>query len=444
MRLEKRMVHCSALTVMLLLLIVLTACSVQNQEAAQSVTTEILTTSTATAPPQTATLAPTLAVTLTPPGPVTLVTWWPDTVAPIDNTAANAILTEQVESFEATQENVIVQIRLKQENDLGGIMSTLRTASAVATGALPDLTLIRRDDLLDAAQAGLIYPLEGKVASAILGDLYDIALQLGQIDGQLYGLPYLLDVQHVAYRPFDEDNALPSRFDDLLEQQHSFVFPAAEANGMSSVFLTQYLAAGGTLPVDNVMTINESALLATLRFYERAAAEGIVSDSVLSYTTPSEYLSDLLTGSIDIGLVTSKNYLDLTQAGENLAFGPIPTESGQIVDEANGWMWVLTTSSADRQALAVRYLNWIMNAGRQGQYSRTVNLLPSQRTALQEWGSSDYISFANALLTNATPPLSDSAGGIAARAMQSALVSVLLGQNNAEQATQAVMSQVGG
>ncbi len=442
MRAEKQVAYYVALVTTILMSMVVSACTADNQEVEQGLITEILNTPTATTISQTPPFAPTLAVVPTQSGPTTLVAWWPDSIASADNASAANVLTEQVESFQTMQGNVIIQIRLKQENDLGGIMSTLRTASAVAPGALPDLTLIRREDLLDAVQSGLIYPLEGKIASAILGDLYDVALQLGQVDGQLYGLPYLLDAQHTAYKLFGDDEIPPARFDDLLTAQRSFVFPAAEANGVCSVFLLQYLAAGGTLPVDNVMTINEAALLTTLTFYEQAVAEGIIDESVLNYTMTTEYQADLLSGVIDVGLVTSKSYLDLTQAGEKLEFGTIPTEFGQVVSEVNGWMWVLTTSSADRQALAVRYLNWMMNAGRQGQYSRTVNFLPSQRTALTEWGNSDYISFADTLLANATVPLSDNAGGIVARAMQGALVSVLLGQSSAEQATQAVMSQV--
>jgi ABC-type glycerol-3-phosphate transport system substrate-binding protein len=436
---EKRNVDCFTLIATALILIAVTACSVENQAAEQGLTTEILSTPTVSA--QMPTLAPTSAITPTQPGPITLVTWWPDSVAPVENSAATETRVAQIESFETMQGNVIIQVRLKQENDLGSIMSTLRTASAVAPGALPDLTLIRRDDLLDAAQGGLIYPLEGKIASAILGDLYDVALQLGQVDGQLYGLPYLLDAQHIAYHA---GASIPARFETFLSEKLSFAFPAAEANRISSVFLTQYLAAGGTLPVNNVMTINESALLNTLTFYERAAAEGVVDASILNYTTSAEYQVDLLSGVIDVGLVTSKNYLDLTQAGENLEFGTIPTEAGQIVGEVNGWMWVLTTSSADRQALAVRFLNWLLNAARQGQYSQTVHYLPSQRTALQEWGDTPYLTFVNTLLMNATPPLSDIAGGTTARAMQGAFVSVLMGQSSAEQATQAVMSQVAG
>lgn len=440
MRAAKQIAYYCALVTTIL--VSMASCSANNQEGEQGLSTEILNTPTATTLVQTSTLAPTSAAQPTQPGPTTLVTWWPDTITSANNASANDVLSEQVEAFQVMQGNVIVQIRLKQESDLGGIMSTLRTASAVAPGALPDLTLIRRDDLLDAVEAGLVYPLEGKISSAILGDLYNGALQLGQVDGQLYGLPYLLDAQHAAYKRFDDDEALSLRFDDLLAAKRSFVFPAAEANGMSGVFLMQYLAAGGTLPVDNHMTINEAALLSTLTFYERAAAEGLVDESVLTYTLPTEYLADLLSGITDVGLVTSKNYLDLMQAGENLEFGPIPTDSGHIISEVNGWMWVLTTSSADRQSLAVRFLNWMLNAGRQGQYSRTVNFLPSQRTALNEWSNNDYINFANTLLTNAIPPLSDNAGGIAARAMQGALVSVLLGQSSAEQATRTVMSQV--
>lgn len=426
-----------------LFLIGLPACVVGqgNEVADTGMITEIISTETPVIVAQASTLTPTLPITPATPGPTTLMIWWPDSLSTPNNTDAAVVLSSQIEAFQTAQGNAIVEMRLKREEDLGGIMPTLRTAIAVAPGALPDLTLIRRDDLLDAVQSGLIYPLEGGVASAVLGDLYDVALQLGQVDGQLYGLPYVLDAQHVAYLSAGQGE-LSWRFEDILAANRSFIFPAANANGVNSIFLMQYLAAGGTLPVDGVMTIDESALVNSLAFYEQAVAAGLINPSVLNYTTPAEYQTDLVSGVMDAGVVTTHSFLDLTQSGENLGFGPIPTESGAVVGQVDGWMWVLTTSSADRQALSVRFLNWMLNANRQGEYSRAINLLPSQRSALTLWEQTPYTEFANTLLTNGMPPLSDSAGGTAARALQNALTSVLLGQNTARQAAQAVMDQL--
>ena len=39
------------------------------------------------------------------------------------------------------------------------------------------------------------------MTSAVLGDLYPTALDLGRVDGTLYGLAYTLDVEQIAYRP---------------------------------------------------------------------------------------------------------------------------------------------------------------------------------------------------------------------------------------------------
>jgi ABC-type glycerol-3-phosphate transport system substrate-binding protein len=380
---------------------------------------------------------PTVTVThtVTPTsGPTVLSVWWPESFAPADNNEALTVLAEQINAFQASQSGVVVNMRLKKETDLGGIMSTLLTASAVAPGALPDLTLIRRSDLLNAVQAGLIYPLEGKISSAVVGDLYDAALQLGQVDGTLYGVPYTLEVQHVAYQTLNTFESWS--FAEVLSNEISFVFPAGQPDGINDVFLAQYINAGGTLPAD---AVNEQALFDTLLFYERAITSGILDAAVVNYTSPANYTERLVSGEVDAGVITSTGYLKLLQSGANLDFAPIPTESGSLITEVDGWIWILTTPNADRQGLAAQFLNWMLNANRQGTYTQVLHVLPSQRTALQEWEAVPYNIFVRDLLGNAILPLPSA--GASARAMQNALVAVLTGQSTAQEATAAVMSQ---
>jgi ABC-type glycerol-3-phosphate transport system substrate-binding protein len=371
-------------------------------------------------------------------GPFSVVVWWPEPLAPLDNETAAETLSEQLSAFQRNTGNTQVEFRLKKVEDVGGIMSTLRTASAVAPGALPDLTLLRRDDLLMAVQAGLAQPLSQRLSPAILEELPTSVLALGRVDEQLYGLPYTIEIQHVAYTD-GTTPASPATFSHLLDSQTPFVFAAGRTSSVSDVFLLQYLAANGTWSGNGPVKIDEAALQSTLTFYQQAVAAGIISPDVLEYTNPSDYQT--LLNSADSGevVVTSSQYLKLTSDGSKLSVSQIPTASGKPVTMLDGWMWVMTTSDADRQTRALRFLNWMLDADRQRQYTQIVHMLPSQRTALRQMPDTTYIDFVNTLLANATLPLAQSESGAAARAMQNALASVLSGQHTADDATREVM-----
>jgi ABC-type glycerol-3-phosphate transport system substrate-binding protein len=313
----------------------------------------------------------------------------------------------------------------------------------VAPGALPDLTLLRREDLLAAVEAGLIYPLEGEISATVLGDLYPSALGLGQVEGQLYGVPYTVDVQHMAFRP-RENTVASSRFEDILANNIRFAMPAAQTAQINGVLLTQYMAAGGVLPLDGATGVDVQALREVVQFYEAAITQNLINPAVLNYTSPMEYEAEIVSGVLDAGVIDSSSYLRLSDSGSVLDFGPVFTGSGEMVGEADGWVWVMTTSSADRQALAARFLNWMLNTTRQGEYSQTILMIPSQRTALQAWDDSEYIHFVRELLNTALLPISDEEGGTFGRALQNALVAVLSRERSAEEAAQDLIERLNG
>lgn len=425
-----------------LLLLSVTACA---PDAAQQ---PLPTAPPATSTPEPPTVAPSLvAPTETPVatevGPQRLTVWWPEPLAPLDNETAAEVLSEQLSAFQRETSNVSVELRLKRVEDVGGIMSTLRTASAVAPGALPDLTLLRRDDLLVAAQAGLIQPLGGRLSPAVLEDLQNVGIELGSISGELYGLPYTLDILHVAYPP--SSSAMPSTsYDTLLSEQIPFIFPAGRTSGINNVLLLQYFADGGALSDSGSLVVDANALAQTFAFYEQAVELGVVDPLVLEYVTPSDYIGLLAGADQGLGVVSSTLYLELLDSGIDLRAAAIPNAEGSAQTVADGWMWVLTTSDADRQTQALRFLNWMMDANRQANYASGVHMLPSQRSALRQLAYPEYASFSGELLSNAVLPLTEAESGAAARAMQAALATVLTGQRSADEATRDVISQFGG
>jgi ABC-type glycerol-3-phosphate transport system substrate-binding protein len=371
-------------------------------------------------------------------GPLTLTIWWPEPLAAIDNQDAADLLSEEISAFQTSNPDVIVEFRLKKVQDVGGIMSTLRSANLVAPRALPDLTLMRRSDLLTAAQSGLIIAIDERSGTAILNNLPPIVGALGQVNDRLYGLAYTIEVQHLVYQA--GTYALDRwSFANVLDQQASFVFPAGRANSLSDVFMAQYRAATGTLE-NSTLTVDADQLRTLFQFYQDAVEAGVIDPIVLEYIVPDDYRAGLAAGTIPAGVVTSTLYLKMNN--EALTFAPIPTESGQPTTVVDGWMWVLTTADLEQQAVALRFVNWMLDIDRQGRYNQAISMLPSQRATLRQWETPDYATFVDMLLNNATLPLGESPGSMTARVIQSALASVISGQRSATEATQDVIAQL--
>src|SRR5690606_19284932 len=149
-----------------------------------------------------------------------------------DNQDAATQRETWVSGFEAVEDNIDVRIRLKKASDVGGILQTLRSAALVAPGALPDLALLRRADLMVAAGAGLIHPLDNTAIASITEDLHPAVLELGTVNNQLVGLGYTVDVAHLAV-PADvmpEESNAAWTFEAVLGRGGTLLFPAGRAN----------------------------------------------------------------------------------------------------------------------------------------------------------------------------------------------------------------------
>ena len=239
-------------------------------------------------------------------------------------------------------------------------------------------------------------------------------------------------------------NLPDAAFSTYLAGQIPFTFPGGSDDGLTSVFLVQYLAAGGSINADGTLVLDAEALTAVLQFYEDAVADELVTPDVLDYTRSTAYRSGLGGDIAGAVVVSSDVYLGLNADETALAFSAIPTTSGVPTTALNGWMWVITTPNPSRQLIASAFLSWMMNPNRQGEYVRSLNMLPSQQSAFQRGYSEDYNTFVTEVMANARLPLSDTANGTVARAMQAALVAVINGEQSAAQATETVISHVTG
>jgi ABC-type glycerol-3-phosphate transport system substrate-binding protein len=398
------------------------------------------------APTETPSPEPTIA-TLTPvpsdtPEPevsrLALRLWLVEPLAP--GGEVPAVLLEQVEAFRADHANVNIDVRVKLADGVDGVLAVLRSATSVAPGVLPDLVLLSRADLVSAANEALLQKLEGRLRQVMLSDWFPVTLEMASVGGELYGVPYVLDGQHLAYRETALDGA-PTRFDDVLAGPPPYLFPA----GSSDAVLGQYLAGGGVLVgEDGQVSLDRAVLLDVLDFYEAAVRERLIPLTVLEYDSPNDYVESFVNGMSSLANVSAATYLQRRSEMLNTGIAPVPAREGASVMVVTGWSWALVTADPDRQVLVLELLHWLMRPENQGAFTRMSGVLPSRRAALQIWGDDAYSAFAEALLENAVPRPAGEAEATAARALQDALRDVLLGRLTAEEATDTAIGTVSG
>ncbi|MBI5957570.1 MAG: extracellular solute-binding protein [Chloroflexi bacterium] len=367
--------------------------------------------------------------------------WWPEELYPQDAGAAENVLLAQFEDFRLTYTSYVLEVRRKRTNGMGGILPTLRTASPVAPSAMPDLTLMRRADMVTAATEGLIVPLENWLPPDLMGDLLPGTRALGEIDGVLYGLPYTLNIYHNVYR-ISPSEQVPLTFAGVLEQQPVYLFPAGALSGNWTLLL-QYRAAGGRLVDDSGSSVlDRPALVTVLDYYAKAVEAGIFDPSLLNYADVDGYWDSFVSTGIDMAAVDSATYLRRKSSLHNVGVTPIPTESGSPVTALDGWVWVLTTQDPDRQTRARAFLSWMMRISEQSLFSEAFGILPSQKRALRLWEDQDYAQFAQGLVAAAELIPDTQRTGGAAEALQTGLAAVLEGAS-AETAADAALGQLG-
>jgi len=354
--------------------------------------------------------------------------WWPDELYPQEPGTAQDILDSQLEGFRLAYSNFDLEVRRKRSNGLGGILPMLRTAVPVAPGALPDLTLMRRADMVTAATEGLIYPLTDWVPANLVGsNLLPGVRGLGEIDGVLFGVPYALNLDHVVYRT----SAVPEpllTFADVLAQQPQYVFPAG-MTPISWTVLLQYWAAGGRLADQNGSAkLDRDPLLLVLNYYAQGVVKGIFGSALLSRTLFADGWTDFATGAANMVAVDSVTYLTHKNSiTDSVGLAPIPTVDGSPITALDGWMWVLPTQDADHQQRARAFLSWIMRISQQSLFTEALGVLPSQQRALRLWDDKAYADFAQDLLPSAQIIPAAQRNNNAAAVLQESVASVLDG-----------------
>jgi ABC-type glycerol-3-phosphate transport system substrate-binding protein len=377
------------------------------------------------------------------PGEVVLAVWAAGPHVPSADTPGGQELLAQLASFDETHPDIRVEVNVKAISGPGSTIAYLRSAPPVAPSILPDVALMDRDTLVQAFQEGLIVPVDSVLAPEDMPALYPVAVDLARVGDQVAGMPYVLQVQHVAYRQslFTDP---PGSYDRILNSPVPFVFPAGTLADVNRTTLAQYLAAGGRLVDDaGQPTLDPLVLAGVLQFYADARAAGIIDAALFQLTDPAESWQLYRERQAALASVLSTAYLAERDVLHNTGLTWIPTPDGEPFALATGWFWVITTRDEDRQAAAAALISFLMGPINQGSYTRAAGWLPANSGALVIWGDDDpYAEFADRLLLAAAPLPDPAIRAQAGAAIQDALEEVLLNNIQPISAANSAVQQV--
>ncbi len=395
-------------------------------------------------PPATNLPAPTPTPTASGGAPLSdLVIWWPAEVMPATGSDAEDELLSQLEGFRQAND-LSSLLRVKRLSGPGSIMSTLRTAGSVAPGALPDLVLLTNETLVTAAGTGLIQPLPNPAAAELAAGLYDGIQTLGVVDGEVFGIPYLLTVQHAAYLA-TEFEAPPETFQAVLGSGQPFALAAGHETLASDALLIQYAAGGGhATDAAGEPLVNENPLREMLTFYATAVEDGQLAPEAAALTRPADAWALLTGGTVALAQVDSSTYLRHPDPAARFAAAALPTANGSAATTVDAWLWALTTADPVRQARALEYLAWVLDADHHAAYSQAALCLPSQPAALQAWADPDYAALIARLITATSLVLPERVNSTTTAAIQAAWTSVIAGEHTPAQAAETAAQEVNG
>jgi ABC-type glycerol-3-phosphate transport system substrate-binding protein len=393
--------------------------------------------------------SPTTTVEATPgkaePRPaIHLTLWTVESVSPQAEGAAGRAFANGLRVFRETYSDVSVTVVLKNASGKGSVLDYLRTASQVAPSILPDVAVLDTVDLASAAHAGIVAPLDDLASPLLTKDLLPAALRAGTVDGQLVGVPFEMDVEHLIYNTNKVPSA-PITWTDVLSSNVTYVFPAKGRNGLvNDAFLVQYLAVGGRLQDDEGrLLLDEQPLRAVLDYYRQGAQLGVVPPSVLDVSSPDDVWPAYLSAKVGIAHVNSHRFLTDRNVLHSTQFADIPTRDGVPLSIGRGRVLAIVARDPARQAMAMRLIEWMMTPDSNATWNQATAHLPTRYAAFKLLANGDpYWPFLQHQLEIAVPPPAFSGYDQVGRVLQQAVVEVLTGEATPEEAAAAAVAAV--
>lgn len=355
-------------------------------------------------------------------------TLWVPPFFSIDTTnRADAVLAAALAEFAPTGSGLSITLVPKAERGTAGLLAYLLTAQQAAPAVLPDIVLINSHDLPRLVSAGIVPPLTEQESRPFAG-ITPALLTSAEVDGLLYGLPFVANLEHLVYQK-EHLPVPPTRLTDILAQDQRLLFAGGAVDEYSLSFAwTLYLMSGGSVD-EQLRLTSPDTMAAAFDFLLTARENGLIPDTTLTLSSAQAVWTFFVNGDAEMAVVPASLYYN--QQGEvgETGFAPLPGLDGQPRAVATTWSFAVIAQTPERRQQALRLLQEMFEPQLHGEWSWSAGQLPTQPEVLAYWDTSDpYTLFLGEMLTNSVPTPSHSALGELTRAVQQAQRMLLAGE----------------
>jgi multiple sugar transport system substrate-binding protein len=381
------------------------------------------------------------AVTTLPAGAHLMRIWLPPEFDPQGTSQASQLLKTRLDDFVSENPDVRLEVRVKAEEGVGGLLDSLVAANVAAPLALPDLVMLPRPTLESAALKGLLYPYDG--LTSIMDDTswFEYARQMAHVQSSIYGIPFAGDALVLAYHP-SLRQIPPPDLETALSLGEVLLFPATDPQ--ASFTLSSYLAEGGSVQdAQGRPAMDMTKLTSILEIDQRASQSGVMPYWLTQYSTDAQVWDAFINNKYPTAITWASTYLSHRQAvPSDLAAAPMPTIDGTPYTLATGYSWALAGQDPERRALAVKLAEYLSDKGFQAEWTAAAGYLPPRMDALASFPDPTLKQVLDQISTSAQlmPPV-DLVSSIGP-ALEQAVVDVLKAQSDPRTAAQTVMDQI--
>ncbi len=317
------------------------------------------------------------------PEPITSLTLWvPPMLDPALESEASLLFANQLQLFSELHDDLEIIVRVKAETGSGGLLDALTATSAAAPDALPDLILLDRPDLEQAALKGLIFPFDELTEIPDDSDWFTFARDMALLQGSTFGLPFAADPLVLIYRPLAIPD-FPNNWEDLLAQENVVVaFPADDDKALFALAL--YQAAGGMIQDNQRRPVLEiDPLSEVFKLFRTGVVSGGFPTWLTQYQTDGQAWSAFREGQSDVVVTLLSNYLKELPADS--AVTPLLPMSSGSVSLGSGLSGALTHPEASRHPLTAELAEFLVQQDFLTSWNAAAGFLPPRPSALEQW-----------------------------------------------------------
>ncbi len=367
--------------------------------------------------------------------------WLPPEFDPQGNSQASQLLKARLDAFASENPNVRLEVRIKAQEGIGGLLDSLVAANVAAPLALPDLVLLPRPTLESAALKGLLYPYDGLTSIMDDASWFEYARQMAHVQSSIYGIPFAGDALMLAYHPSLQQDP-PANLETALSLGEVLLFPATDLQ--AAFTLSSYMAEGGSVQDSQGRpALDEATLTSILETDKRGSQSGVMPYWLTQYSSDDQIWDAFTTNEYPTAITWASTYLTYKLSGtSDLAAATIPTPSGTPFTLTTGYSWALAGQDPEQRTLAVKLAEYLSNKVFLAEWTEAAGFLPPRADALQSWSDPDQIRVLDQISTSGElmPPM-DLVSSLGP-ALEKAVVDVLKSQSEPRAAARAAIDQL--